>query len=708
MIKKTLFVLLIVFILFLSTNAIYAENYTYSNLTTHMTNGTFSLDNNYEFSKEFDSSLVEGIVVPENITIRGNNYFIDGSNQAKGLYINSNCNVLLENLTLKNCFGKSNGGAIFLGQNSNLTLKNCKFISNKVYNANGGVIYCKGGNNINILNTYFFNNSAIRESNLEWNNYKRGMGSALCVNIDSNVKLIDSNFTNNNAYLSTILIVSYNDVNYNLSTLYVDNCRFNKNSARTNTAIYLDELGKGEILNSVFKDNVASDTGSILLLDAPVYALVENCLFEGNFASCGGAIGIPMFEDKAALNVTVNKCNFTKNKANANGGAIYSYGATLNIVKSNFNDNHAAGYGGAICANRGPIKIIDSNFNSNKADYGGSFSSSNNEVINVDKLNFINNIAFKKGGAIYSNVLNVLCGNCIFKGNSAKMNNDIQGAFRAQVTQISNYFNNVKLKIKLTSPWKQSTSQMVKLRFTGLKSYSTGWIKMSKNGIITFKVPFNINVGKYSLKIAVENGVCYTDQVTINVIKSPCKVQVKKTTAHYNSGKQLKVHIKNAKTKHSVGGAKVILKVFSGKKHHDYTLVSDDNGLVKFDTSKLSVGKHIIKFTSKDKNIRLSKATSSINIIKATAKIASPKIIKKPSKLNVKVKHKSTGKPIKSTRFDVKIYTGNNYKTVKVKTDSNGIFKINTNKLTRGVHKLHIVLMNNNYNINSKFNVRVI
>jgi len=127
---------------------------------------------------------------------------------------------------------------------------------------------------------------------------------------------------------------------------------------------------------------------------------------------------------------------------------------------------------------------------------------------------------------------------------------------------------------------------------------------------------------------------------------------------------------------------------------------------VKFDTSKLPIGNHKVKIVSQNKNIKLSKTKTSINIKKGSAKASADEEVEKSSKLEVTVK--SGDNVIKKTKFQLKYYSGGKLKTIKVKTNSNGVFKISTKKLSKGSHNFVLLLKNNNYNVNSKFKVKII
>lgn len=700
--------LLVILILFLTLNVVNAGNNTdvgsYSNLTEQINavdeGLTLNLTSNYQFNNDTDSE--NGVVISKNITVNGNDSYIDGNHQARGFLINSNCNVVLENLIFKNCFSENCGGAIFLSCNSNLTLKNCSFHNNKVYNANGAAIVSKSSTNTDIYSCTFSNNVCIRESDLEWDQFKKGMGSALCVGINSTLNIYDSVFKNNNAYLSTILLISYDDVRYKVSRLFVSGCLFENNTSRTNAAIYLDELGKGEILNSVFRNNVATDSGGIVTLDASIQATVKDCLFEANKAFKGGAIYIHPFNGNPS-NVLIDNCKFYKNVATENGGAIYANLANLKIVDSDFKQNAASNKGGAIFAYKGVTNIISSNFNGNNARLGGAGYLLSDKIVAKNSA-FDKNVASEKGGGIYSRTIKVSTSDCKYLNNRAPKFSNVCGIFEATVKQTCNYFGDVKISVKLSSPWKASLAQKVKLKFISKsKTYKTGWLKTSSKGALNLRVPLDLKCGKYSLEVKIDSGMCMHNPLTVNVIKAPVKLVSKKISAKYNSGKSFKVYVKNKKTKEGVSWARVKMKVYSGKSHTLY-FKADQNGLVKYDTSKLSLGKHLVKLSAGDKNIKSKKAKSEIRISKGSCKVVSPKEIKKHSNLNVKILTIISKKPIKKTKFQVSV----NFKKYNLKTDSNGVLKIKTSKLAKGKYHINIRLKNEVYDIDKRISCKII
>jgi predicted outer membrane repeat protein len=680
---------------------------TYTDLNDKINNSQeaiLTLNESYAYDSGLDNeSYIDGISISKNLTIVGENgCYIDGRFIAKGLTIESNCHIVMENITFKNAYSLNDGAAIFIKSNSSLTLKNCTFINNKVYNANGGGIYCCPDTSLDVYDCLFSNNTSIRVSDLEWKEFKRGMGSAITANIGTNLTLNNTVFRKNNAYLATLLIVSLNDLGYNESNLQVRNCLFEDNIAYSTCAIYLDELGRGEITDSVFRNNFANSS-SIIILDASPSALVKNCLFEDNYADKGGAIHVKVFEYTYKSNVSIEDCNFTRNRASEDGGAIFSKYGLTRISNCNFIENTAGESGGAIYTKLGELNITNSYFYGNSAQYGGAMVI-NDDKCRVDNCVFVKNAASVRGGAIYSKIEDVSSSNCRYEGNTAPSGGEnVYGTFVGEYTVINSYFGDIELKVKLTSPWNMPLSQTIRLYFSGEKEYRTDLLTTDSNGIVSLKVPIDMKRGEYTVSMKIASGVCHNNQ-TITVVKAPSKLEVSPLTATYDSGKLLKITVVNSKTNRGVSAAKLTLKVYTGKTFVTYTLKCDGNGVATFDTSGLSGGKHTIVISSANGNIKVSDKKSWIMINKAGAKIEAPKSVKKSSKLKVTVKNKASKRLIKNTQFKLKLDTG---KTVSVKTNSKGVFKVSTKKLSRGTHKFRLTLKNSNYDINKKFSVKI-
>ena len=133
--------------------------------------------------------------------------------------------------------------------------------------------------------------------------------------------------------------------------------------------------------------------------------------------------GAAIYADKY---LTVKKCEFTNNKASDRGGAIFNYNGNLDISDSMFKNNRASGtwgrdqYGGAIYSN-GDLRVSNCNFTKNKAKTDGGAIYADAKVTATSSIFIINEAAGASSqcyaGAIYCT--NIDCDKCIFDNNHA-------------------------------------------------------------------------------------------------------------------------------------------------------------------------------------------------------------------------------------------------------------------------------------------------
>lgn len=547
---------------------------------------TVELNESYRYDNEIDNeSFIDGIVISKNLTIVGkNNMSIDGDFLARGFNIAPNSNVVLKNIIFKNGYSKSSGAAILVGQNSSLLIDNCTFFNNMVYNSNGGAIYGLEGTDIEIHSSEFFNNSATRVSKLPWKKFKKGMGSVICMRIGTSLKLFDSIIRDNIGYLTTILIITWDDVNINQSTLYVNNCTFENNLARTNAVIYLDEFGIAEIVNSVFRNNAATYSGGIISFDTSRSAVVKDCTFESNSAIKGGALFIGSYDSKSISNVTVVDSTFKDNYATSYGGAIYSVYGNTEIDNCLFENNTSVKNGGAIYAKYESIKIHNSVFRDNEAKYGGALLLKADNNI-VESSSFIKNHAYVIGGAIYSSGGRVLSSQCTYSSNNAPKASNVYGLFNVKVTKYVASSGRVKLKIIISSPWKMPLSQKLKVK---IGSYTSGWLKTDSSGKVVYTVPKGKSVTKKSLSFTFNRGFGVMKSY---LYKNPGKISVSKTV---KKSSKLKVTIKNSQTKKPIKKTYFKVKIYTGKKYKTFKVKSNSKGVIKISMKKFKKGNHKI------------------------------------------------------------------------------------------------------------------
>ena len=213
------------------------------------------------------------------------------------------------------------GGAIFdgvsseavYGETTKTLIYGGTFQNNTTYSAGGAIYFSnkRGREDDAILfdGVTFTGNEAQRT----------GSGGALYLS-DSRITICNSTFTGNKTELNAggAILASYTD-----------------NLAVTNTTF------EGNIAGNVRKSDARG--GAIFVARGGVQ--LENDTFTKNEGSTGGAI---CTQWDYATRLEIRSCKFTENKATGSGGALYSYGSTVEVWDSPFANNSAAN-GGAVC-----------------------------------------------------------------------------------------------------------------------------------------------------------------------------------------------------------------------------------------------------------------------------------------------------------------------------------------------------------------------
>ena len=728
MLKKSLMILFISVILLMAINSINAQDINntddfrnselgdaeisvktftdlYNEINSTGEGSTVELDGGYRFDSIIDSeSFVDGVPISKNISLIGkNNAFLDGNFLASGLNISSNCNVVIKNIIFKNGYSEISGGAILVGKNSSLLIDNCTFHSNKVHNSNGGAIYGLDGTDIEINNSELYNNTAERLSDLPWNVFKSGMGSAICMRIGSNLRLNNTIVRDHIGYVTTILIITWDDVNTNQSTLYVDNCLFENNTAWSNGAIYLDEFGIAEIKNSVFKKNNSTFMGGTVVFDASNQATVINCTFEENQAIAGGGVYINTFDEKYGSTVDLIDSTFIRNSAIENGGAILSKYSKTNIVNCIFNENSPAIDGGAIYSKTSSINITNSNFIKNSGKNGGAVYSKGNEI-KIFNSTFNGNLG-KKGGAVYSKDDEIIISNSAFNENSAENGGSLFLKSMENIVSSSSFVNNHAFLGGGAIHASSESTSIIGCIFNGNSGSNGGSLFLTSGKNIVSSSSF---VNNHASK---KGGAIYSK---MNAVSSHDCVYSKNSApkaANVYGGYYAKV------TRYVSASGKVMFKValtpiWKMPKSHKIQIKLTGIKTKWFKVNSKGIYTFVIsknKKIPKKLKIKLDQGVCVVKkyIIKDSGKISLPKNVKKSSKLSVSIKNSQTKKPVKKTNFIVKVFTGKKYKTLKVKTDSKGILKINMKKFSKGKHDISFYLSNKNYYINKMLSFKI-
>jgi hypothetical protein len=186
----------------------------------------------------------------------------------------------------------------------------------------------------------------------------------------------------------------------------------------------------------------------------------------------------------------------------------------------------------------------------------------------------------------------------------------------------------------------------------------------------------------------------------IRISKAPATIQPKKLTTKYGTCKSFKVRVINSKTKKGIGGVKLLLKVYTGKKAKKVYVTTDSSGNAYYSPSKLKVGKHKVKVsiaagavTAKAKKSRITVKKASIGLNTYDG-IWYYKNVKK-GKYYIGVYNKNSGQYLKGIKIKVKVYTGKKSKTYTLKTKKDGFAILKTKGIKVGKHKVKITFKGN-------------
>ena len=201
---------------------------------------------------------------------------------------------------------------------------------------------------------------------------------------------------------------------------------------------------------------------------------------------------------------------------------------------------------------------------------------------------------------------------------------------------------------------------------------SNGWTsyraKTNSNGIATFKIDPEFE-GKYDVTVEVDDEkydyvYAYSYIKVIQNPKAITKVKAPKVTAKYKANKYFKITVKNYKGK-PIKKLKLLLEIKTGKKWKTYKVKTNNKGVAKFNTKKLSKGTHKVFIYNEDVKYIVEK-DSKIIIKKPTAKKTTTK--------KTTTKKKSYPKPVKGKYGNKKTFTvtiKDGKKTIKVKCKYN-------------------------------------
>ena len=389
--------------------------------------------------------------------------------------------VMKSNATIYNSVFKANrannGGAMYFGAESNITINNCVFTFNSARSCVnrpclGGALFVNETNKVFITNSTFENNTS----------EKGGMivvfNATLLV---SNCSILRNTATSNGgiiaAFHHSVLVLNISTLKsataYSGGAIYLEGgslnisgCTITNNSARlnggvlfvlteghividNNTNISDNRAASGAVIhtikdidisneasknadvkntvkvkisirNSLFSNNEAGLDGGVLSLTFPTSSNVTNSTFSHNTAGRRGGV-ISMYGRKNL--VIILSSTFSHNTATIYGGvASVLYGGRLLAKNSSFDSNVADIHGGVFdCYSLGDITLIRSNFSNNSADTGGGVvNMKNGSTLLMTDSHFFQNANTDLGAVVLAiNRNNITIHSCNFTKNSA-------------------------------------------------------------------------------------------------------------------------------------------------------------------------------------------------------------------------------------------------------------------------------------------------
>ena len=312
-------------------------------------------------------------VTLKNVIFRGNisTATVGGAIYMTGANNKEQLELTAENVTFENNSG-TNGGALYLSNNTRAYIKNASFTGNTA--GNGGAIYLKGSH-LEIDGATFDGNTATTKA-----------GGIYAVQNE----LDDGTVISSTLVLNKIEAIGNNAADcgfayltYTNSEIYASH--FKANTATNSTAvIYLATGANTKIYGSVFENNEAAKNGGVITsyaTDATV--LIQDCEFLNN--TCHGYGGVLHVSGKTQL--TMYDITAIGNSA-THGGFMYetTAGTVVKLVGITVDDNTASTGGPIIWGNTLNAKLYIDKSKMNDLDNNGTYDDAYWSAAIVNKL----------------------------------------------------------------------------------------------------------------------------------------------------------------------------------------------------------------------------------------------------------------------------------------------------------------------------------
>ena len=522
-------------------------------------NSSFYLDG-VEIYNNTTNESVGGIIANQKTvgTIKNCKFYNNScAKKAGALFVNATATVTVEDTLFKQNESKaSEGGAIYVDTDANLTLRRCEFIENKSAE-NGGAISnrvgkitadsCKFVDNTSkknggAINTYSatfqLQGCTFKDNSAELNGgaFRASAASVTmngtkfednessihggAISIENNGKLVatDSNIENNKAKGVGGAVFVYD------ASAEFDECSLeNNNATKEGGAIHVYKQSEvivngGEIANNEGKSGggIYNQEGSIKLSSV---ALKKNTVKE---------IGAAIYTANTA---TIKACKFVSNETVKEGGAIYNT-KILNIENScQFIENQSEGSSGAIY-NAGTMTLKGTNmFDSNKAERVGGAITNHNTVTIDGSCEFTSNTS-RAGGAIYTNKGTITVNDKIsFKENEAIAGGDHGGAIFNDGTSVMKLLGESTFDSNRSDNYGGAICNTSTLEIAGSCEFVSNESTKQGGAIYTTKA-ITMQGCKYVSNAATnEGGAIFITSTGVVEVKDNCEFNENKSTA---------------------------------------------------------------------------------------------------------------------------------------------------------------------------------
>ena len=355
------------------------------------------------------------------VFIRGCTFTNNSAFTSGAVYMDcSNINVGISDSSFTANMAHGKGGAISVDISGNVIISRSIFWNNVALvhnvrassisvNGNGGAIYCNVHGELKLINNNFTNNEAssggavyikhchiliVQKSYFSTNNASNGNGGAVAIQDTllgiTSINITESVYMNNTATGNGGGLYVYVDEGFGSSSTFITSNNFYKNQAKIGSggALALVDVKEVEIIANEFYSNLANDGGALYVMsgssDSHCYCMEHNLI----------------------ITKIISEGVFSYNKA-VRGGAIYVVGSQpINFsIGINITENFAE-YGGAVFINSGRLYISsDVAMTNNVAKCSGGAAYLSNSELSCHgggTITLERNTAKGQGGGIYS------------------------------------------------------------------------------------------------------------------------------------------------------------------------------------------------------------------------------------------------------------------------------------------------------------------